>query len=339
MILEHICWYMSDDDTTENPTPRYVPSFVYLDMDQVKSISARMGGGYIKEQIEGKEELEEESESLRGRLMASIFNIGADVEGEVTTTEAETSQSESVKGLHHYHFTLLESELEDAEGDWFHDLRSVMDESEMSGESARERMYTSVFRDQISEGDIIRVQADMELSDISTSLDLLGGFVSMMSTMQELDSLGVDAFDMEGVFGDDSQFAEMDWDTREKTFNAFINMFSAILPEEYENMIIAELFPLNENREHTIWSILDGGKLEGKPVELMAKYEKRDVPNCTLIARVDTITNDPTETGGSENFDSGQLGQLHHLVDGFASEMGLKISHPSISVTPIAIYR
>lgn len=330
---------MSDEDGGENLTPRYVPGFVYLDMDQVKSISARMGGGYIKEQIEGQEELEEESESLRARLMASIFNIGADVEGEITRTEADTSRSESVKGLHHYHFTLLESELEDAEGDWFHDLESVMGESEMSGESAQERMYTSVFRDRISEGDIIRVQADMELSDVSTSLDLLGGFVSMMSTMQELDTLGIEGFDMEGAFDEDSKFAEMDWDTREQALNAFLDMFSAILPEEYENMIIAELFPLDGNREHTVWSILDGEKLEGKPVELMAKYEKRDIPNCTLIARVDTITNDPTEIGNSEDLDSDQLGMLHHLVDGLASQMGLKVSYPSISVTPIAIYR
>ena len=330
---------MSGQDSEENPTPRYVPGIVYLDMDQVKSISARMGGGYIKEQIEGQEKLEEESDTLRARLMASIFNMGADVEGEITRTEADTSRSESVKGLHHYHFTLLESEFEDAEGDWFHDLESIMGESEMSGESAQERMYTDVFRARISEGDIIRVQADMELSDVSTSLDLLGGFVSIMSTMQELNSLGIDDFDMEGAFDEDSKFAAMDWDTREQAFDALLEMFSAILPEEYENMIIAELFPLDGNREHTIWSILDGEKLEGKPVELMAKYEKRDIPNCTLIARVDTITNDPTEIGNSEDLDSDQLGMLHHLVDGIASQMGLKVSYPSISVTPIAIYR
>jgi hypothetical protein len=330
---------MSDEDSGENLTPRYVPGFVYLDMDQVKSISARMGGGYIKEQIEGHEELEEESESLRARLMASIFNIGADVEGEITRTESDTSRSESVKGLHHYHFTLLESELEDAEGDWFHDVDSIMSESGMSGESAQERMYTSVFRDRISEGDIIRIQADMELSDVSTSLDLLGGFVSVMSTMQELDTLGIEGFDMEGAFDENSKFAEMNWDTREQAFDALLDMFSAILPEEYENMIIAELFPLDGNREHTVWSILDGEKLEGKPVELMAKYEKRDIPNCTLIARIDTITNDPNEIGNSDDLDSDQLGMLHHLVDGIASQMGLKVSYPSISVTPIAIYR
>lgn len=330
---------MSGGDGGQDLAPQYVPGFVYLDMDQVKSISARMGGGYIKEQIEGQEELAEESESLRARLIASIFNIGADIEGETTRTEATISRSESVKGLHHYHFTLLESEFEDAEEDWFYDLESVIGESEMSSESAQERIYTSVFRDRISEGDIIRVQADMELSDVSTSLDLLGGFVSMMGTMEKLDSLGIDGFDMEGAFDEGSEFAEMDWDTREQTFDAFLDMFSAILPEEYENMIIAELFPLDGNREHTVWSILDGEKLEGKPVELMAKYEKRNIPNCTLIARVDTITNDPTETENSDDLDSDQLGMLHHLVDGIASQMSLKVSYPSISVTPIAVYR
>jgi len=329
---------MPESDTEERFPPEYVPGFVYLDMDQVKSISARMGGGYIKERIEGEEELEEESESLRARVMASIFNIGADVEGEVTTTEAETAHTESVKGLHHYHFTLLESELEEAEGEWFHDLESVMDQSEMTGDSARERMYTNVFRDQISEGDIIRVQGNMELSDVSTSLDLLGGFVSMMSTVQQLEEMGVGSFDMEDAFDEGSQFAEMDWETREQAFTAFVDLFSELLPEEYENMIISELFPLESNEEHTIWSILDGDKLENEPVEMMAKYEKRDIPNCTFIARVETITNDPSDLADA-NFDSNQLGMLHHLVDGLASEMGLKVSYPSISVTPIAIYR
>jgi hypothetical protein len=326
------------DSESEVSSPAYVPGFVYLDMDLVKSISARMGGGYIKEQIEGREEFSESSETLRAKLMASIFNIGSEVEGESTTTEGESSAVESVKGLHHYHFTLLESELEEASGDWFHDLESVMGESDMSGDSARERMYTSVFRNRISEGDIVRIQADMELSDVSTSLDLFGGFISMMNKMEQLSDLGIGSFSMEDSF-EDSEFADMDPERREEVFTLIFELISGILPKEYENMIIAEMFPLEDNREHTIWSILDGDKLEGKPVELMAKHEKRDIPNCTLIARVDTITNDPAELGELEHLDSDQIGMLHHLVDGLASEMGLKVSYPSISVTPIAIYR
>ncbi|WP_458188957.1 DUF6414 family protein [Haladaptatus sp. NG-WS-4] len=330
---------MANNDTEEETAPEYIPGFVYLDMDQVKSISARMGGGYIKEQIEGHEELEQESESLRARVMASIFNIGTDVEGQVTSTEADTSRSESVKGLHHYHFTLLESELEEAEGDWFHDLASVLGESEMSNDSARERMYTSVFRDRISEGDIIRVEGDMVLSDVSTSLDMFDGFISLMGNMGEHDYLGVESFGMGNTFDDDSEFAEMDWETREKTFRLMLDLISGILPEEYENMIIAELFPVEGISEHSIWSILQSDKLEGNPIELMAKYEKRDIPNCTFIARIDTITDDPTNFDDMDELGSDQIGMLHHLVDDFASEMGLKVSYPSISVTPIAIYR
>lgn len=66
---------MSESETLENG-PEYVPGFVYLDMDLIKSLSARMGGGYIKEQIENRGEFEEASESLRAKLMASIFNVG-----------------------------------------------------------------------------------------------------------------------------------------------------------------------------------------------------------------------------------------------------------------------
>jgi hypothetical protein len=112
-----------------------------------------------------------------------------------------------------------------------------------------------------------------------------------------------------------------------------------MLPPEYKNMIISELYPLDGNEEHTIWSVLEGDKLEGSPVELLAKYEKQEIPNCTILARVETITEDPSGIGDMEGMGENQIGMLHHLVDGFASQMGLKVSYPSISVTPIAIYR
>ncbi|ELZ97605.1 MULTISPECIES: hypothetical protein [Haloferax] len=40
-----------------------------------------------------------------------------------------------------------------------------------------------------------------------------------------------------------------------------------------------------------------------------------------------------------DDLGTSQIGMLHHLVDGFASGMGMKVSYPSISVTPIAINR
>lgn len=131
------------------------------------------------------------------------------MEGKITTTEGESEAVESVKGLHHYHFTLLESELEEASGNWFHDLETIMGETEMSGNSARERMYTSVFRDRISEDDIVRIQADMELSDVSTSLELFGGFVTIMGKMERLSELGMGSFSMDDAF-EDSELEDMD---------------------------------------------------------------------------------------------------------------------------------
>jgi hypothetical protein len=67
---------MSETDDGKNGVPPYVPDFVYLDMDQVKSISARMGGGFIREMVEGDEEIEQVSKSVTARLMASVFGIG-----------------------------------------------------------------------------------------------------------------------------------------------------------------------------------------------------------------------------------------------------------------------
>ena len=80
---------MSETDDGKNGVPPYVPDFVYLDMDQVKSISARMGGGFIREMVEGDEEIEQVSKSVTARLMASVFGIGdAGVEGQVSKRAA-----------------------------------------------------------------------------------------------------------------------------------------------------------------------------------------------------------------------------------------------------------
>jgi hypothetical protein len=116
-----------------------------------------------------------------------------------------------VKGLHHYHFTLLESELEKADGKWFHDLENELAEFEMDSSDARERFYRSQFGDTISEGDIIRVSGNLEISDVSTSLDMFGGVLSMMSQFQELDEMGVASFDFENVIDEDSELGDLDW--------------------------------------------------------------------------------------------------------------------------------
>lgn len=322
---------------TGNGVPPYVPDFVYLDMDQVKSISARMGSGFIKEMVEGSEDMEEVSESVTARLMASMFGIGeAGVEGNVSKASGDTSYEESVKGLHHYHFTLLQNRLEDAEGEWFHDLGDIRPSASMSGDGFREDTRSGGLWNEISESDIIRVNGDLEVSDMSTSLEFLTGILSVMFRDGRLEALGLDSVDTDEAFDEDSPFADMDDDEREEALLDFFDVLSDLVPTEYEEMIFAELFPIQNDREQSIRLTIDESKLEDTPIELMTNYESSRIPNCTLVGRVKTITRDESIEMG-DSLDS--IGMMHHLTDKLSSEMGLKVSYPSISARPIAIYR
>lgn len=328
---------MSETDDSENGIPQYVADFVYLDMDQVKSISARMGGGFIKEMVEGDEDIEEVSKGVTTRLMASVFGIGdAGVEGQVSKTSGDTSYEESVKGLHHYHFTLLQNRLEDAEGSWFHDLGNIRASESMSGDGFRESTRSGGPWADISEGHIIRVNGDLEVSDVSTSLDLLSRILSVKFDSGRLGALGLESVDADGAFDEDSLFADVDDDEREEALLDFFDVLSDLLPPEYEEMIFAELFPIQNDREQSIRLTIDESKLEDSPIELMTNHENSQIPNCTLVGRVKTITRDePIEfQDGLDN-----IGMMHHQADKLAAEMGLKVSYPSISVRPIAIYR
>lgn len=156
---------MSKTDDGKSGIPPYVPDFVYLDMDQVKSISARMGGGFIREMVEGNEEIEQVSKSVTARLMASVFGIGdAGIEGQVSKMSGDSSYEESTKGIHHYHFSLLQNRLEDAEGEWFHDVGDIQASASMSGDGFREDTRSGEPWDSISEGHIVRVNGDLEVS-------------------------------------------------------------------------------------------------------------------------------------------------------------------------------
>ncbi|WP_256687335.1 DUF6414 family protein [Halococcus qingdaonensis] len=328
---------MVEAGNADSSAPPYVSDFVYLDMDEVKSISARMGGGFIKEMVEGDEEVNEVSKSVTARLMASVFGIGkAGIEGNVLETSGDASYEESVKGLHHYHFTLLQNRLEDAEGKWFHDLGDIRPSTSMSGDGFREGTRSDGPWDDISEGHIIRVDGNLEVSDMSTSLDLLLGILSVMSDSEKLEALGLNSVDMDETFDEDSPLADMDDDERKERMLDFFDTFSAFIPAEYEEMIFAELFPIQNNREQSIRLTIDESKLEDTPIELMTNYESNRIPNCTLVGRVKTITrNKSIELKDGLN----NIGMMHHLTDELATEMGLKVSYPSISVKPIAIYR
>jgi len=328
---------MSETDDGKNGVPPYVPDFVYLDMDQVKSISARMGGGFIREMVEGDEEIEQVSKSVTARLMASVFGIGdAGVEGQVSKTSGDTSYEEPIKGLHHYHFSLLQDRLEDAEGEWFHDVDDIRASASMSGEGFREDTRSGGPWDSISEGHIIRVNGDLEVSDMSTSLSFLSGMLLFMFDSDKSEALGLNSVDADEVFNEGSSFADMDDDEREKALLSFFEILTDLVPTEYEEMIFAELFPIQNNREQSIRLTIDESKLEDTPIELMTNYESSRIPNCTLVGRVKTITRDEMigMGGGLDN-----IGMMHHLIDELAAEMGLKVSYPSISVRPIAIYR
>lgn len=331
---------MPETDDKESGPPSYVPDFVYLDMDQVKSISARMGGGFIKKMIEGDEEMEEVSKGVITRLRASVFGlVDMGPEGEVSKTSGNTSHEESVKGLHHYHFTLLQNRLEDAEGEWFHDLGDIQPSASMSGDGFREGTRSGGPWADISESSIIRVNGDLEVSDISTNIDFIAGILSIMydsEAREVLEVLGDDSPHTDKAFDKGSPLADMDDEEQKEVLLSFFNIFTDLIPAEYEEMIFAEMFPIQNNRNHKIRLTIDESKLEDTPIELMTNYENSRIPNCTLVGRVKTITSDESVPLG-DGLD--KIGMMHHLTDGLAAEMGLKVSYPSISVKPIAIYR
>lgn len=57
-----------------------------------------------------------------------------------------------------------------------------------------------------------------------------------------------------------------------------------------------------------------------------------------MVARVETIT-DPEEQQEEPEGEELDFGLLHHISDELAVDLGFKVSHPSIAVSPIAIYR
>lgn len=318
-----------------------VPGFLYLDMERVKSISARIDQGYIKERVEEQEESEEVAASIYGSIKAQIFGAigpsaeaGADVSGSLQSG----SRSQESKALHHYYYDLLEEWLNEAEGDWFHDVDEMR--SSVGGDSA----LPGRFRSDVSEGDLIRASGTLTLSDFRTSLDLMEGFFEAIDLLEEFQTEAIREQLSGGSYGemDLSDIGQMGF-TEFKSMEPLFNTFQRVIPDDYRQMIVSELSP-SEDMDFVFWSTIPRETMESTPVELLSKHQESQIPNCTILARVESITSEGAgpdedeldEMGEDEEF---EFGELLHVADSLGSEFGLKVDYPAISVSPIAIYR
>ena len=326
---------------TENP-PRSgrVPGFVYLDMDRVRSISSRLDEGYVKEKVEEKEESEEIAGSIYGSIKAQIFgSLGpsAEVGGEVSSSIASAQRSQENKALHHYYYDILEGWLEQFEGEWFHEIDNMA--AETGGVSA----LPSRFNDEVQEGDIIRVSGDINLLDFRSGVELMEGFFEALDLLEEVQTNAIKEAlrgnSIEDIDLDDFGFAYSEFESIEPLFK----MFTEVMPDEYTEMVAAECHPFDDAESFIFWALVDRGKLERPPVELLSKYQSNDIPDCTMVARVDTITEESegaeTDTEEIQTDDDVEFGKILHLSDDLATEFGFKVEYPKIAVSPIAIYR
>lgn len=192
-------------------------------------------------------------------------------------------------------------------------------------------------RDRVSEGDIIRVSGDVEMLDFGTSFEfangIFDGFDNFNEEIQEIRRFVGDEVDLEDF--DEFQGPEMD------LYDAFFDLLEEMMPKEYNDMVASNIYPLDdEDQNLEFWALIQGDSLESDPVELLSKYQSSNIPNCTVLARVETITNEdagPDPEGEDE--EDMDLGSLHHFVDSLAAEFGFKVSYPSIAISPITIYR
>ncbi|QSG11858.1 Uncharacterized protein HSBGL_1441 [Halapricum desulfuricans] len=334
-----------------------VPGFVYLDMDRVKSISSRIDEGYIEEKVEEEEESSELAASLTGSIKAYILGVGSSsMSGTVEGRTGSTSRTEESRALHHYYYPLLEGWLEDFEGEWFHDVDNIIDDIE--GDYT-ERAARSSVASEVSEGDIIRVSGSVELLNFSTSMEFVDGMLSAVNRLEEV------LDDSEDTTSDEAPAAESDImreglteDDESPVENLTANdvvgvsqedlsaievmfeLFHEVIPSQYEEMLAARIHPFEDESSLWFWALVQDDNLDTDPVELLSKYETSEIPNCTVVARVETITENPDgEEDENEEGEGIQFGTFHHFADAIASDFGFKVSYPAISISPIAIYR
>jgi len=316
-----------------------VPGFVYLDMERIRSISSRLDEGYVKERVEEQEESDEIASSVYGSIKAQIFGgVGPSAEtgAEMSGSHARGQRFQENKALHHYYYDILEGWLEQFEGEWFHDI------DEMATETGGESALPSRFRDGVAEGDIIRVTGGVDLHDFKTGVDLMEGFLEALEHLEEfqtetvkeaLRSNKIEEIDLE-EFG----FAYSEFESIEPLFETF----TEVMPKEYTEMVAAECEPFNNAEEFLFWALVDRAKLERPPVELLSKYQSSTIPTCTMVARVDTITEESIEAETDKEVqseDDVEFGKFLHIADDLATQFGFKVEYPEIAVSPIAIYR
>lgn len=324
-----------------------VPGFLYLDMDRVKSISARIDQGYIKEQVEEQEESAEVAASIYGSIKAQIFgSIGpsAEVGSNVSGGLSSASRSQEVKALHHYYYDLLEEWLSQSEGDWYHDIDLMIEE--VGGESA----LPNRFRDRVNEGDVIRITGTVNFLDFRTSMELMSGFFEGIDLIEEFQTEVIRELLTDGnTQADLNAVSEMGF-SEFKSLKPLFETFQSVLPEEYLDMLIAELDPVDGEDEFRFWATVQRDKLETNPVELLSKHQTNNIPRCTMLARVENITTPPQESADSsevtpaeidseDDEDDFEFGELLYVADDLGSEFGLKVEYPKISVSPISVYR
>ncbi|WP_372478914.1 hypothetical protein ACAH01_08700 [Halomicrobium sp. HM KBTZ05] len=321
-----------------------VPGFVYLDMDRVRSISSRLDEGYVKQQVEEREESEEVAGSIYGNIKAQIFGSfgpSAETGAEVSAGFASGQRFQQNKALHHYYYDILEDWLEGFEGDWFHDV------DDMANETGGKSAVPSRFKNEVDEGDIIRVSGNVNLLDFRSGVELMEGFFDAIDLLEEVQTTAIrEALrgnELENIDIDEFGFAFDEFESIEPLFE----MFTEVMPDEYTEMVAAECQPFTDIDSFLFWALIDRDKLERSPVELLSKYQSNDVPNCTMIARVDTITQesvsgatdtDEIRPDGNDD-DDVEFGKILHLADDLATNFGFKVEYPEIAVSPIAIYR
>ncbi|MFK8214462.1 DUF6414 family protein [Haloferax volcanii] len=317
-----------------------VPGFVYLDMERVRSISSRLDEGYIKGKVEEQEESEEIASRVYGSIKAQIFGgVGPSAEtgAEISGSHVTGQRLQENKALHHYYYDILEGWLEQFEGEWFYDI------NEMATETGGASALPSRFRNSVDEGDIIRVSGGVDLHDFRTGVDLMEGFFKALSYLEEVQTEAIKEAlrgnTMEGIDLEDFGFGYSEFESIKPLFD----MFTEVMPDEYTEMVAAECDPFEEAEQFIFWALVDRAKLERPPVELLSKYQSSTIPSCTMVARVETITEEPidteTDTEEVQSEDDVEFGKLLHIADDLATQFGFKVEYPEIAVSPIAIYR
>jgi len=315
--------------TNESEIPR-VPGFVYLDMDRVRSISSRIDEGYIERKVEEREESESTAESITGSIKASVLGMGPKVEGEHSSTSTEVSLSSESKTLYHYYFDLFEQWIEEQEGGWFHDVNNMMEE--VGGESA----LPDRFRSNVKEGDIVRIKGPLEFQDFNSSLNIMKGFIENADALDGLILQQVKEAVREG--GGDISVDPGDVARNQiEEFKPVFDLFNAVIPEDYQNMIAATV-EFEGIEDIGFWMLIQDANLEYSTVELVANHSNNRIPNCTIIGRVESIIDEKREV--DYDMDSEEdITQIFDIAGELARDLGFAAQYPSVSVSPIAIYR